>query len=150
MKLQSKPEQIIREGFGKKLSIDFKTDESNIVTNIDKASEKLIMDFIRKEYPTHSIIAEESGSSKNSSEYTWVIDPLDGTTNFAHGLPLFSVSIGVQKNGKTIIGVIYDVMRDVHIIPLKRGQELIKMVQRIIVNNNSNSFTKSSCYRFCI
>jgi myo-inositol-1(or 4)-monophosphatase len=127
---------IIREGFGKKLSIDFKTDEANIVTNIDKASEKLIMDFIRKEYPTHSIIAEESGSSKNSSEYNWVIDPLDGTTNFAHGLPLFSVSIGVQKNGKTIIGVIYDVMRD-DIFSAEKGSGTYQDGQRIIVNNNS-------------
>ncbi len=127
---------IIREGFGKKLSIDFKTDEANLVTNIDKASEKLIMDFIRKEYPTHSIIAEESGSSKNSSEYTWVIDPLDGTTNFAHGFPIFSVSIGLQKNGETIIGVIYDVMRDV-IYSAEKGSGTYENGKKIFVNSNS-------------
>lgn len=127
---------IIREGFGKKLSIDFKTDEANLVTNIDKASERLIMEFIRTEYPTHSIIAEESGSSKNSSEYTWVIDPLDGTTNFAHGLPLFSVSIGIQKNGKTIIGVIYDVMHDV-IYSAEKGSGTYQDGERIFVNSNS-------------
>jgi myo-inositol-1(or 4)-monophosphatase len=105
--------QIIREGFGKNLNIEFKTNESNLVTQIDKASEKKIIDYIKKEFPTHGILAEESGESKNSSEYIWVIDPLDGTTNFAHGLPIFSVSIGVQKNGITIAGVVYDVMQDI-------------------------------------
>jgi myo-inositol-1(or 4)-monophosphatase len=105
--------QIVREGFGKNLDIEFKTNESNIVTQIDKASEKKIIDFVRKEYPTHGILAEESGESKNTSEYIWVIDPLDGTTNFTHGLPIFSVSIGVQKNGRTIAGVVYDVMQDI-------------------------------------
>lgn len=103
---------IIKEGFGKNFSIEFKTNESNLVTEIDQKSEKLIKDFIAKEFPTHSILAEESGSTTGSSEYLWVIDPLDGTTNFAHGLPIFSVSIGVQKNGETIYGVVYDVMRD--------------------------------------
>lgn len=128
--------EIIREGFGNNLSIDFKTDEANLVTNIDKASEKLIKDFIRKEYPTHSIIAEESGTSKNSSEYTWVIDPLDGTTNFAHGLPIFSVSIGLQKNGETILGVIYDVMRDV-IYSAEKGAGTFENSERVYVNKNS-------------
>lgn len=105
--------ELIREGFKKNFSIEYKTNSSNLVTEIDKKSEELIINFIRKEYPTHSIIAEESGIQKFSSEYIWVIDPLDGTTNFAHGLPIFSVSIGVQKNNETICGVVYDVMRDV-------------------------------------
>ena len=131
--------EIIREGFGNNLSIDFKTDEANLVTNIDKASEKLIKDFIRKEYPTHSIIAEESGTSKNSSEYTWVIDPLDGTTNFAHGLPIFSVSIGLQKNGETILGVIYDVMRDV-IYSAEKGAGTFENSERVYVNKNSKIY----------
>jgi|YelNatPaOPRAMG01_1025707.scaffolds.fasta_scaffold00075_41 myo-inositol-1(or 4)-monophosphatase len=104
---------IVREGFGKQLKIEYKTNETNLVTDIDKASEKLITDFIKKKYPTHKILAEESGESGSSSEYLWVIDPLDGTTNFAHKLPIFSVSIGLQKNGETIAGVVYDVMRDI-------------------------------------
>ena len=103
---------VIRDGFGKNFSIEFKTNESNIVTEIDKQSEKIIKEFINIEFPTHGILAEESGSTSGSSEYLWVIDPIDGTTNFAHGLPIFSVSIGVQKNGVTICGVVYDVMRD--------------------------------------
>jgi myo-inositol-1(or 4)-monophosphatase len=105
--------QVVREGFGKTLDIEFKTNESNLVTQIDKASEKRIIDYVKKEFPSHGILAEESGELKNTSEYLWVIDPLDGTTNFAHGFPIFSVSIGVQKNGITLAGVVYDVMRDI-------------------------------------
>jgi len=105
--------QIVREGFGKTVDIEFKTNESNLVTQIDKASEKKIIDYVTKEFPTHGILAEESGESKNTSEYVWVIDPLDGTTNFTHGFPIFSVSIGVQKNGITLAGVVYDVMQDI-------------------------------------
>ena len=105
--------EIIRDGFGKKLTLEYKTNVTDYVTNIDKASEEMIIDFIRKEFPTHNILAEESGRSDGISEYTWVIDPLDGTMNFAHGLPIFSVSIGVMKNNKIIAGVVYDVMMDI-------------------------------------
>lgn len=104
--------EILRSGFGKNFMIEYKTNVANLVTEFDKKSEKTIIDFIKKEYPAHSVLAEESGMHDSSSEYLWVIDPLDGTTNFAHGLPIFSVSIGVQKNGEMICGVVYDVMRD--------------------------------------
>ncbi|MBX2977102.1 MAG: inositol monophosphatase [Ignavibacteriaceae bacterium] len=104
--------KIIRDGFGKNFSYEYKTNTSNIVTEIDKKSEDLIKEFIFNNYSTHSILAEESGETNNNSEYVWIIDPLDGTTNFAHGLPIFSVSIGVQLNNKTIAGVVYDVMFD--------------------------------------
>ncbi len=104
---------IVREGFGKNFSFEYKTNVANIVTEIDKKSESTIIDFIKKDFPTHNIIAEESGTQSGSSNKRWVIDPLDGTTNFAHGLPLFSVSIGFQENETTVAGVIYDVMQDV-------------------------------------
>lgn len=103
---------IVREGFRSHFDIEFKTNSSNLVTAVDKKSEQAIIDFIKKKYPSHGILAEESGEMKNSSEYNWVIDPLDGTTNFAHGLPIFAVSIGLQKNGETVCGAVYDVMRD--------------------------------------
>ena len=105
--------EIIRNGFGGNINIEYKTNESNLVTDIDKKAESKIIDFVKTEFPTHNIISEESGTLNNSSEYTWIIDPLDGTTNFAHGLPIFSVSIGVQKNGITQWGVVYDIMRNV-------------------------------------
>jgi myo-inositol-1(or 4)-monophosphatase len=104
--------EIIREGFGKKFMVETKGSLTNLVTEYDKKSEIAIINFIRKEFPGHSVLAEESGSHKSGAEYLWVIDPLDGTTNFAHGLPIFSVSIGVQKNNETIFGVVYDVMRE--------------------------------------
>ena len=101
----------MREGFDKNFKIEYKTNESDLVTDIDKASEKLITDFVKKKYPSHGILAEEGGNTKDGSEYLWVIDPIDGTINFAHGLPIFSISIGLQKNGKTIAGVVYDIAR---------------------------------------
>lgn len=104
---------IVREGFGKNIYIEYKSGENNLVTEIDKKSEQTIIQFVQKKYPSHSILAEEQGELRTNSEYLWVIDPLDGTTNFAHGLPIFSVSIGLQKNNKTIAGVVYDVMRNI-------------------------------------
>jgi myo-inositol-1(or 4)-monophosphatase len=104
--------EIVRDGFGKNIEIEYKTNSSNLVTEIDKKSEEYIKAFIRKEFPDHGILAEESGGSNTDAEYVWVVDPLDGTTNFAHRFPIFSVSIGVQKNGKTIYGVVNHIMRD--------------------------------------
>ena len=128
---------VIKEGFGKNFSIEFKTNEANLVTEIDQKSEKLIKDFIKKEFPTHGILAEESGSTAGNSEYLWVIDPLDGTTNFAHGLPIFSVSIGVQKSGETICGVVYDVMRDA-VYSAEKGNGAFCNDQEIVVSQNDN------------
>lgn len=129
--------EIIREGFGKKLNIEFKTDEANLVTNIDKAAEKIIVDFINKKFPSHSIIAEESGYKTHSSDYTWIIDPLDGTTNFAHSLPIFAVSIGLKKGDEIILGVIYDVMRDV-VYAAEKGAGTFANNKKIFVSDNSN------------
>lgn len=129
--------EIIRKGFKSNISIEFKTDASNIVTNIDKASEKVITDFIKKEYPNHTIIAEETGLNEKNSEYKWIIDPLDGTTNFAHGLPIFSISIGVQKNEETIYGVIYDVMQD-KVFSAEKGSGAFENNIKIKVSENSN------------
>ncbi len=103
---------VLKEGFGKNFRIEYKTNESNLVTEYDKKSESVIMEYISKKYPTHAILTEESGSFAGSSDYTWVIDPLDGTTNFAHGFPVFSVSIGVVRGTEVIAGCVYDVMRD--------------------------------------
>lgn len=129
--------ELVRNGFGKTHSIKFKTNELNLVTETDKASERLITDFIRKKYPTHGILAEEGSELNKSAEYLWVIDPLDGTTNFAHGLPIFSVSIGVQRNGETIVGVVYDVMRDV-IYSAEMGSGSFENRRRIQVSKNDN------------
>lgn len=129
--------ELIRNAFGKAHSIEFKTNELNLVTETDKASEKLITDFIRKKYPSHGILAEEGSEANRSAEYLWVIDPLDGTTNFAHGLPIFSVSIGLQKNGETIAGVVYDVMRDI-VYSTKKNNGSFENGRRLQVSKNEN------------
>ena len=103
---------IAREGFRGNFQIDLKSNVLDLVTEYDKKCESAIIKYVNKNFPNHSILAEESGEAKKSSDYTWVIDPIDGTTNFAHGLPLFSVSIGVLKGNETVCGAVYDVMRD--------------------------------------
>ena len=87
-----------------------KTKISNIdlLTEADTKSEKLIIDKIQDKYPNHSILSEEAGFIDKKSDYKWVVDPLDGTTNFANNLPIFAVSIGLQKNNQTICGVVYN------------------------------------------
>lgn len=105
---------LLREGFGTSFTISLKPGIKNYVTEYDHAAEKLIIDAIRTEYPTHSFLAEESGASDNQSgDVLWIIDPLDGTTNFAHNIPLFGVSIAAysQKEG-LLCGVIYEPMTD--------------------------------------
>jgi myo-inositol-1(or 4)-monophosphatase len=88
----------------------------SLVTEADIAAENLIIERIRSYYPQHGILAEESGEAVlvggKRSEWKWIIDPLDGTTNYAHGYPCFAVSIGLEHNGELEIGVIYDPMRD--------------------------------------
>lgn len=81
---------------------------NDFVTEVDKASEKLIASLIRKEFPRHAIQGEEGGLSEGDEGTRWVIDPLDGTSNYIHCFPLFSVSIGVRHEGRTVAGVIYD------------------------------------------
>lgn len=89
------------------LSIDIKLNESDIVTQVDRRCDALITGFIRENYPDHSIMAEESGFTEGETGYRWVIDPLDGTTNYAAGLPVFAVSIGIEHDGLPVVGVVY-------------------------------------------
>jgi len=79
----------------------------NLVTDIDLASEKLIISSIKKEYPAHKVLSEEAGEIDGKSDYKWVIDPLDGTHNYIHRFPLFGVSIALEYKGDVILGVIY-------------------------------------------
>jgi myo-inositol-1(or 4)-monophosphatase len=83
---------------------------NDYVSEADRAAEREVIDTVHKHYPDHAILAEESGAS-GDSDTLWIIDPLDGTTNFLHGFPVFAVSIGVQVNGRMEHGVVYDPMR---------------------------------------
>ncbi|MBU4267651.1 MAG: inositol monophosphatase [Acidobacteria bacterium] len=82
--------------------------KNDFVTRVDKEAETIIKGVIKQNFPDHRLLAEESGYSAKASEYLWVIDPLDGTTNFIHGIPHFAVSLALQKNGKTIFALIYN------------------------------------------
>jgi len=101
--------RFLKYSVGKVRTIETKkSEERNLVSEIDKASEEKIIGIIRRKYPTHSILAEEGGESQTTSEYKWVIDPLDGTTNFLHGLPMYCVTIGIEHKGEVVAGVVYD------------------------------------------
>src|SRR5437773_4696953 len=80
----------------------------DFVTQVDQAAEQAIIEIARKAYPEHGFLAEESGASEQHAEFVWIIDPLDGTTNFIHGFPQYCVSIGVEHRGSLAHGVVYD------------------------------------------
>lgn len=93
--------------FGKNIVLTLKNgDSSNLVTKADLGAEEIIVKLIKKNFPNHNIIAEESDKIDQSSNFTWIIDPLDGSTSFASGVPNFAVSIGLLKDGNPFLGVV--------------------------------------------
>ncbi|MCL4509864.1 MAG: inositol monophosphatase [Bacteroidetes bacterium] len=100
--------KFLKENEGKIIEINEKGSFTNLVTNVDRGSEVMIKEFIAKNFPEHGILAEESGASLPLSEYKWIIDPLDGTTNFTHAFPVYCVSIGVERKGEVVAGAVYD------------------------------------------
>lgn len=97
--------------FERRIGYEYKGDV-DLVTEADRASEKLIVERIRAAFPLHDIVGEEGTRRSTGAEYRWYVDPLDGTTNFAHGYPVFCVSLGVQKNDELFAGILYDPTRD--------------------------------------
>ncbi len=91
--------------------VEFKGD-INLVTDVDKKSEEILVRTINTKFPDHDILAEEGTGQRRDSPYKWIIDPLDGTTNFAHGYPLFSISVALEYKNDIIGGVVYDPLRD--------------------------------------
>jgi myo-inositol-1(or 4)-monophosphatase len=85
---------------------------SDLVTAADRRSEAMIVERLQRHFPEHGIVAEEGGGHSAPSEYCWYVDPLDGTTNFAHGFPMFCVTLGLARRGEVIAGVVYDPTRD--------------------------------------
>lgn len=118
-----------------------KLNNFDIVTEADKASEKIIIEGIRSAFPEHAILSEESGSDgRSDSEWRWVIDPLDGTTNFNQGLPIFSVSIALQRNGETVVGVVYAPYLNEMFTAVK-GEGSFMNGRRLKVNKNEDLST---------
>ncbi|HKW51659.1 MAG TPA: inositol monophosphatase family protein, partial [Candidatus Eisenbacteria bacterium] len=102
---------LLKENFGKVQEVDFKG-RINLVTEMDRKSERLIVDRLRKAFPGDDVWAEEGGGSRTGAERVWVVDPIDGTTNYAHEYPVFSVSIGLQVAGRMDVGVVYNPLLD--------------------------------------
>jgi len=96
---------VLMEEFARPPQISYKGD-ADLVTQADKRSEKLVVEHLRREFPSHAIVAEEGGGSESDSPFRWLVDPLDGTTNFAHHFPAFAVSIGLEEAGELVAGVI--------------------------------------------
>lgn len=111
--------RILRWHFQRGLEIRHKG-EIDLVTEADLASERAVLARIQSAFPEHAVLAEESGEAARASPWLWVVDPLDGTTNFAHGFPVFSVSIALLYEGQRVLGVVYDVMRD-ELFTARRG-----------------------------
>ncbi len=113
---------ILKEGFGTDYKISSKEGRNNLVTEYDHKSEEAIIETIRSRFPDHKFLAEESGKSgsEEKSVVRWVIDPLDGTVNYAHNIPIFSVSIAAELDGELLVGIIYNPVSD-ELFTAKKG-----------------------------
>jgi myo-inositol-1(or 4)-monophosphatase len=111
---------LLMDFFRQRVKIEYKG-EADLVTAADRASEKLILERIRTRWPDHDIVGEEGARIETGADYRWYIDPLDGTTNFAHGFPVFCVSLGLTFRGERKAGVLYDPTRD-ELFSAERGK----------------------------
>ena len=132
---------ILMQHFGMISTVKRKSTHIDLVTIADTESESFILNQIKATYPLHHIIAEESAIFENNSDYRWVIDPLDGTTNFVHNLPIFAVSIGLQYKEETIVAVVYNPAADKCFWAEKNGKAYLnaELIQITSSNTLSNS-----------
>jgi myo-inositol-1(or 4)-monophosphatase len=112
--------EIIKGFIGEEMNVQHKT-RTDLVTKADQDSERYLIDAIQKAFPKHAINAEESGEWEGDPEHQWFLDPLDGTLNFAHGVPFYCVSVGYAYRGDMALGVVYDPLRD-EVFAAERGQ----------------------------
>ena len=118
------------------LEITYKR-RSDLVTEADRLSEALIVERLRAHFPEHAIVAEEGGGRQADSDYCWYVDPLDGTTNFAHGFPVFCVTLGLAHRGEVVSGVVYDPTRD-ELFTVERGAGAYLNNQRLHVSRTAD------------
>jgi len=129
--------EYIRKNIGKVTRDDIGTKQaSDFVTRVDKEAEGLILSTIRKQYPDHHFLAEESVHEEDSGQYRWIIDPLDGTTNFIHSYPAFSIAIALQHKSEIILGLVYDPIRD-EIFTAEKGKGTYLNGSPVRVSSNS-------------
>jgi myo-inositol-1(or 4)-monophosphatase len=103
--------EVLRKGFGWQHSVRYKG-EVDLVTEVDEQAEQVIREILLGAFPAYGMLAEEGGTLVGEEDARWIVDPLDGTTNYAHGLPIFCVSIALQRAGKVVLGVVHDPMRE--------------------------------------
>ncbi|MDD5711663.1 MAG: inositol monophosphatase family protein [Smithellaceae bacterium] len=111
---------LLRKRFTEKHTVEYKG-EINIVTEADRLAEDLIIGRISAEFPDHDILAEESAATDRGASYRWIIDPLDGTTNYAHGYPVFCVSIALEREGEIVLGVVHNPMLKEMFVAVRGG-----------------------------
>lgn len=122
--------------FARRVKVEYKGDV-DLVTEADRNSEALIMDRIQARFPRHDVVGEEGARRETGSDYRWYVDPLDGTTNFAHGFPVFCISLGIEYKGEVVAGVVYDPTRD-EMFSAEKGSGAYLNQRRIAVSKVGN------------
>ena len=135
--------RVLQHYFNGTFTVSHKEGVNNLVTQADKESEAVILETIREAFPDHYILSEEVGALPQDSNYKWIIDPIDGTVNFANGIPICCVSIGVEKDGKMILGAVYKPFMG-ELFVAERGQGATLNDRRIKVSN------KDEVLRSCV
>jgi len=138
--------KVLLENLGKVKEIEFKA-KNSLVTEVDKLSEKIIISNIKKNFPDHAIFAEESGRDSETSDYLWLIDPIDGTTNYAHAYPFFSISIALEVKGEVIAGLVYDPVKD-EMFTAERGKGAFLNCEPISVSRSDEIRHSHVCTGF--
>jgi len=123
---------LLADFFAQRIGFELKGDY-DLVTEADRASERLVIQRLNAHFPTHSIMAEETGGHRGASDYCWYVDPLDGTTNFAHGFPMFNVTLALEKAGELVCGVVFDPIRQ-EMFSAERGSGAYLNSERIHVS----------------
>ena len=137
---------IQREWLGKEKRVELKG-EINLVTEVDRICERKIIEIIEEAFPEHNILTEETPMPEGSSPYRWIIDPLDGTTNYTHGYPFFCTSIALELEGKVILGAIYDPLLD-EVFTAQQGQGAFLNGERITVSTTERLTEALLCTGF--
>lgn len=128
----------LKNSFGKPHKVTSKEGKKNLVTDCDLASEKIILSILEKSFPQHSFLSEESGKKEiSSSEITWVIDPLDGTVNFAYHIPIFSISIAACLGDEVVLGVIFQPMTE-ELFVAEKGKGAFLNGEKLHVSSEKN------------
>ncbi len=99
--------EVLRDSFAKRLDVEYKG-EAELVTEADKKAEQKIKEVLQEAFPTYGMLTEESGELEGDGDARWIVDPLDGTTNYVHGVPFFSTSIALERDGEVVVGVVHD------------------------------------------